>query len=139
MAFLLLLIMTPMTSCGGSDDNGNTSGDDTPKTTTLKAYTPARTLAFPGADGGASTTATGGAAGDVYVVTSLEDGYQQGTLRSALSSGKRTIVFAVAGQIDLQSKLTISISCLYQWQQHHPALPALPHGRPEYRQEQLRC
>ena len=27
MAFLLLLIMTPMTSCGGSDDNGHTSGD----------------------------------------------------------------------------------------------------------------
>ena len=110
MAFLLLLIMTPMTSCGGSDDNGHTSGDDTPKTTTLKTYTPARTLAFPGADGGASTTATGGAAGDVYVVTSLADDYQQGTLRSAVSSGKRTIVFAVSGQIDLQSKLTISKS-----------------------------
>ena len=110
-SILLLTILLPLQACGGGDDgNGNVTGDDTSKSATLKNYTPARTLAFPGADGGASTIATGGAGGDVYIVTSLADDGTYGTLRSAISSGKRTIVFAVAGQIDLQSRLNINKS-----------------------------
>ncbi len=109
-SLLLLTILLPLTACGGDDDNGNAPSDDTPKSAALKNYAPARTLAFPGADGGASNMASGGAERDVYIVTSLADDYQPGTLRAAVSNGKRTIVFAVAGQIDLQSKLNISAS-----------------------------
>ena len=107
---LLLTTLLPLTACGGSDDNGNSPDSNTPKSATLKNYTPARVLAFPGADGGASTIATGGAERDVYIVTSLADDNQPGTLRAAISSGKRTIVFAIAGKIDLQSRLNINKS-----------------------------
>lgn len=53
----------------------------------------------------------GGAGGDVYIVTSLEDNDKttQGTLRYALNrTGKRTIVFAVSGLIELKSPLRIT-------------------------------
>lgn len=107
--FLLLTALLPLIACGGDNDNSSTSDSNTPKSASLKNYTPARTLAFPGADGGGSTI-TGGAGGDVYVVTSLADDFQQGTLRSALASGNRTIVFAVAGQINLTRQLAIKQS-----------------------------
>ncbi len=65
--------------------------------------------AFPGAQGGAAYV-TGGRGGKVLVVNSLEDDRKlQGTLRWAIDqNGSRTIVFAVAGIIDLKSELKIS-------------------------------
>lgn len=77
---------------------------------TLQNYpTPDRTkiAAFPGAEG-AGKYVTGGAGGTVYVVTSLADDGSEGTLRWAVNKkGKRTIVFAVAGIIDLKETLSI--------------------------------
>ena len=67
-----------------------------------------KVAAFPGAEG-AGKYVTGGAGGEVYVVTSLADDNSEGTLRWAVNKkGKRTIVFAVAGIIDLQTDLKIS-------------------------------
>lgn len=67
-------------------------------------------LAFPGADGGGKY-ATGGRGTAVYVVTSLEDDptdVKIGTLRKAIqATGRRIIVFRVAGRIDLVSNLEI--------------------------------
>lgn len=81
------------------------------KETTLQNYpTPDRSkiAAFPGAEG-AGKYVTGGAGGTVYVVTSLADDGSEGTLRWAINKkGRRTIVFAVAGIIDLKSNLNIS-------------------------------
>ncbi|MCL2513182.1 MAG: hypothetical protein FWF08_04695 [Oscillospiraceae bacterium] len=65
-------------------------------------------LAFPGADGVGKYTA-GGRGGDVYVVTSLEDTREPGTLRWACeASGPRTVVFDVAGTIEMKSRLWIN-------------------------------
>ena len=98
-----------MIACGGDDnataDSGKSGGGN--QSGKLPTYISTRQLAFPGADGSASSI-TGGADGDVYLVTSLEDDYSTGTLRNALVSGNRTIVFAVGGQINLKSKLNIS-------------------------------
>ena len=69
-----------------------------------------RHLAFPGAEG-YGRYAAGGRGGDVYHVTSLADDGSQGTLRHGLTTateGPRTIVFDVAGVIELKSKLVNS-------------------------------
>lgn len=91
-------------------DNGNNDNKDDNNTGTLPDYgAPDRSKvpAFPHAYGAGKYT-TGGAGGDVYVVTSLEDTNAKGTLRYALNqSGKRTIVFAVGGLIELNSALKI--------------------------------
>jgi len=64
-------------------------------------------LAFPGADG-LGKYAKGGRGGDIYVVDKLTDTGEPGTLRYAVGrSGPRTIVFDVAGTIELQSNLRV--------------------------------
>lgn len=71
-----------------------------------------RRLAFPGAEG-YGKYAVGGRGGVVYHVTSLEDNPenpQPGTLRYGITKvkGPRTIVFDVAGIIDLKDRLVCS-------------------------------
>jgi hypothetical protein len=102
----LLLAALPLVSCGGdSDSDGGSNPGGNPGG---KVIIPNRNLAFPGADGGASTI-TGGAGGSVYTVTSLEDNGTAGTLRDALNhTGVKTIVFAVGGTIYLKSPLRIT-------------------------------
>ena len=64
-------------------------------------------LAFEGADGGGKYT-VGGRGGKVYVVTSLEDNDEEGTLRHAVEAkGPRIVRFAVSGDIHLKSTLKI--------------------------------
>ena len=67
----------------------------------------ARVQAFDGAEGGGMYTA-GGRGGREYVVTSLEDTDEEGTLRHAVEAeGSRIVTFAVSGDIHLKSTLKI--------------------------------
>ena len=69
-----------------------------------------KVLAFPGAEGGGKY-ATGGRGTNIYVVNTLEDDLTDpkiGMLRYALeATGRRMILFNVAGRIDLKGELSI--------------------------------
>ena len=66
-----------------------------------------RELAFKGAEGGGRYT-RGGKGGKVYMVTTLEDNGEEGSLRHAVEAeGAREVRFAVSGDIFLKAPLKI--------------------------------
>lgn len=70
-------------------------------------FEPDLPLAFDGAEGGGRHT-VGGRGGREYVVTSLADDGSEGTLRHAVEAeGPRIVTFAVSGDINLESTLSI--------------------------------
>lgn len=63
-------------------------------------------LAFPGAEGFGSS-ASGGRGGDVYYVITLDDS-GPGSFRDAVSEPNRTVVFAVGGIIEIDSRISVA-------------------------------
>lgn len=97
---------TPPTEQGGNQP-GEDSGQDDDQPDVYPTPDRSTIAAFPGAEGAGKYT-TGGAGGKVYIVTSLEDNSNPGTLRHAIEQqGKRTVVFAVGGIIKLNKQLVI--------------------------------
>ena len=100
IGLLSLGVLLSLTACGGGGDNPQPAS---------------QALAFPGAQGGGAY-ATGGRGGVVIHVTTLEDTRDAstgqpalGTLRKAVQmDGTRTIVFDVAGTINLTRQLEIA-------------------------------
>ena len=102
--YLLVLLLCTFWSC-----QTNTEVEDADQEDPVVEIPPydGPEYAFPGAEGFGQFT-SGGRGGKVFYVTSLEDDGQVGTLRYAINqAGKRTIVFATGGTIQLKSRLNI--------------------------------
>ncbi|KAL2817507.1 pectin lyase fold/virulence factor [Aspergillus cavernicola] len=69
-------------------------------------HSTAALLAFPGAEG-FGANAVGGRGGEVYVVTNLDDS-GTGSLRDAVSSTDRIVVFAIGGVINIEDRIVVS-------------------------------
>ncbi len=97
--------------CGGTFECSMCAGDGMCVDGICRSRSPGCTAAdcpsFPGAEG-EGRNARGGRGGDVYIVTSLGNS-GSGTLREALSRGGRTVVFEVAGIIDLTSPIRADV------------------------------
>lgn len=101
-----MLPLVVLMGCSGNDDDLQEPDPGPGDETELPDRS--QIPSFPGAEGGGMYT-LGGAGGDVYVVSTLEDTFREGSLRHAVSQfGARTIVFAVNGTIRLNSPLRIS-------------------------------